>query len=531
MTKPRSKALVYHIAAERMQAVLGEVVKKELRCGYDAWMMAVSQHRLAGKYARLLILLELRVLAIFLFYYVRKRIRKRFLTWVEVTKTENERLEIARRYYAAIAIQKLVRGILARQRVARLMEQKKFQKLYNATICIQAFLRGRVYRLRYLQRTQLEREMKARLLLQRVERGRRGRKRARFERRKQDRASAATRIQCLYRCKVAEAAVAALRKERRQMIAATIMQALVRGFLGRARKERDRRALMQERAAVLLQALFRGVIVRMNRARKRAELMEYRYLRNKAALLIQKLYRGYRGRVMMRVRMIDRAKKMKRLNKAAVRIQCMVRVHQARIHVKRLKIEQREMWIVDARKCQEMWSEESGTWFYLDTETNLAEWNPNRRGYIKADGRLVLANGEIIVDPRNNNKSSKLDGAKLCSECDERIAIRQCNECGDQFCTKCYKTAHMTGSRKKHTWTNIGPIDCSECEMKLAERWCLPCDEGFCDGCWRRVHSKGKRRFHPFSTVEEDGVIDPRIFTIDGEQVRSLSLFSMMRLL
>jgi len=34
---------------------------------------------------------------------------------------------------------------------------------------------------------------------------------------------------------------------------------------------------------------------------------------------------------------------------------------------------------------------------------------------------------------------------KLCSECSERIAIRDCNECGDKFCTKCYKALHTTG--------------------------------------------------------------------------------------
>jgi hypothetical protein len=56
---------------------------------------------------------------------------------------------------------------------------------------------------------------------------------------------------------------------------------------------------------------------------------------------------------------------------------------------------------------------------------------------------------------------------KLCSECVLRTAIRFCNECGDKFCTKCYKDTHATGTRRKHTFSNIGPIDCTECELKL----------------------------------------------------------------
>lgn len=82
--------------------------------------------------------------------------------------------------------------------------------------------------------------------------------------------------------------------------------------------------------------------------------------------------------------------------------------------------------------------------------------------------------------------------------------------------------APFAGTRRSHTYKAVGPLDCTECELRLAERWCVSCDENFCDGCWRKVHSKGKRAFHPYSEISGEGRIDPRIFTMDGDQVRSV---------
>lgn len=146
---------------------------------------------------------------------------------------------------------------------------------------------------------------------------------------------------------------------------------------------------------------------------------------------------------------------------------------------------------------------------------------------------------EVVPDKKKNSR--------LCSECSSRVAIRSCNECGDKFCTKCYKYLHSTGNyfaytvltdflvvlimllynlfegtRRTHTFVAVGPLDCTECELRLAERWCVSCDEHFCDGCWRKVHSKGKRAFHPYSEISVEGRIDARIFTMDGDQVSSI---------
>eukprot|EP00596_Hydrurales_sp_CCMP1899_P000954 CAMPEP_0119055428 /NCGR_PEP_ID=MMETSP1177-20130426/75704_1 /TAXON_ID=2985 /ORGANISM="Ochromonas sp, Strain CCMP1899" /LENGTH=312 /DNA_ID=CAMNT_0007035951 /DNA_START=2607 /DNA_END=3545 /DNA_ORIENTATION=+ len=181
-------------------------------------------------------------------------------------------------------------------------------------------------------------------------------------------------------------------------------------------------------------------------------------------------------------------------------------------------------WIESARKWQEMWSEETNDWFYFNAETGESFWEPTRGGYKKVDGRLVLSNGAVVKDP-----AAKKDGDEdeyptdICSECNERFSIRACKECGDNFCTPCYKILHASGTRQNHTYSQLGPLDCSECERNLAERWCVTCDEGHCDLCWRKLHSKSKRRFHPFCKVFPGGRVGTVMTTIDGQEVSNSS--------
>lgn len=404
------------------------------------------------------------------------------------------------------------------ERVKKLREHRKYMRLYKSTIQIQAFIRGRIARLWYLNRMRHKIEARAAVHIQRMERGRRDRKLARIERRRRDKSRAATTIQNAQRTKLARIAYSQLKQEKIAKMASIAIQTRIRGILSRIRVRAMRDIRNKTLAAIAIQSIIRMTLTKMNMARKREEIAEYKRMRNAMALKCQKVYRGHRGRVKTRLKLVERNKRMRRLNGAALMLQCMVRCRQARDEVRKCKADRLNRWIEDARKWQEMWSDEGGCWFYLNIETGVSQWEPSKEGYIKADLRLVLANGEIIEDPGQVGKTKKGE-VKRCSECTERVAIRHCNECGDLFCTKCYKACHLTGNRKKHTWVATGPKDCSECEMKLAERMCVPCDEGFCDPCWRKVHSKGKRRFHPYSDVNEDGEVGSQIFTIGGEQV------------
>lgn len=369
------------------------------------------------------------------------------------------------------------------------------------------------------------------------------RKRVHTLRLKHNKALAATAIQKVARGRVARKRVVGIRATRRTHRAAVQIQKIVRGFVAR----RTISSILVNRArfkyAVRIQALMRGALARMNRERKVAELQEYRYVRYRAATLIQAAYRGYRSRLLVRMKLYKLRKVRSEQARAATAIITVVRGFLCRAYLRDLRAERRERWIAEARTWQEMWSDESAAWFYLNIVTGDALWEPSAEGYVKSDGSLVLASGEIIEDPRNKKppaegeeeddaeggpmaeegsgprKTDKKKGqSHLCSECSDRVAIRSCAECGDKFCTKCYKAAHATGSRRSHTYTAIGPLDCAECELLLAERWCVSCDEAYCDGCWRKVHGRGKRRFHPYSEVSPAGRVDARIYTMDGEQ-------------
>jgi hypothetical protein len=62
---------------------------------------------------------------------------------------------------------------------------------------------------------------------------------------------------------------------------------------------------------------------------------------------------------------------------------------------------------------------------------------------LNEDGEEIDSDAEdqeptaVVPDKKKNSR--------LCSECCSRVAIRACNECGDKFCTKCYKFLHSTG--------------------------------------------------------------------------------------
>ena len=155
--------------------------------------------------------------------------------------------------------------------------------------------------------------------------------------------------------------------------------------------------------------------------------------------------------------------------------------------------------------------------------TGESYWEPTQAGYKTSDGKLILANGDIITDSNNNNSNdddeNELLPIDICSDCNNRYSIRSCNECGDTYCTTCYKSSHLVGSRRNHTYVLLGPVDCIECEERLAQKWCLTCGESHCKVCWEKLHSKDKRRFHPFCIIYPNGRIGTKMMTNDGQEV------------
>ena len=284
--------------------------------------------------------------------------------------------------------------------------------------------------------------------------------------------------------------------------------------------------------------------MRIHKMKRIREAHEARERRERSARVIQSAYRGYQGRVLVKMMIFQNRKKRAKEYTAATIINCRMRIVICKALLREMKKERFEKWVADAKLWQETWEEESEMWFFLHRDTGESTWEPAKTGYTKVDGRLVLMNGTIINDPTQAGKKirynivgdpieddddtaveaeqpqlTKAQLSKLCSECQDRVAIRNCQECGDKFCTICYKKQHKLGSRRHHTYTPCGPIDCSECESCLADRYCVSCDESFCDEHWRKVHSKGKRLFHAYSDISEEGVIDSRVYTMDGKEV------------
>ena len=547
---PKAKELIFSVAAEALRKAMQPFLLYEMRRGLVAWNFAVRQERRQEKAGVFIRLLTVRNTLLALNTMVRRVLQYNFMLWTSFTASEVQRIRKERTINAVLKIQSQYRRRAAAKKVEILRQRRKYQKLYDSTIKIQSLFRGKLARWRFLRETRDKKQRLAATHIQRMMRSFLARKRVHILKMRKNKALAATTIQKIVRGRLATKRVQIMLRNKRHGKAATLMQSFVRGYLGRKHIARVLIEMAHFKYAVRIQAMVRGALGRIHLAKKIAAMQEYRYIRYKAATQIQATYRGYRCSVLYKMMMYKVNKTKKEEAKAATAINRIVRGFICRAYLRDLKKQQRERWIENARLFKETWADDSESWFYFNESTGEARWEPSALGYTKSDGLLVLASGEIIEDPLNVESTAKRErgedeynyddaaeeaaaaarlaaaekkkSSRLCSECMDRVAIRACAECGDKFCTKCYKHLHATGTRRNHTYTAVGPIDCTECELRLAERWCVSCDENFCDFCWRKVHSKGKRVFHPYSEVSIEGRIDPRIFTMDGDQVMKI---------
>ena len=523
---PKAKSFMFAMAAERMVTALQTCVLKELRRGMRAWKLAVKQEERKAMVDVYVRFHGLRYLAQSLKWLMHVALIKKWVKWVAHAQSETTRLRLIVENKAAVVIQTRARGMLARMRVSHLRKLKKYEHLYTACIEIQRMFRGKPVRWRYLAWKRSEKRRKRAIKIQSQWRRYLAAKRVRAIRFSLDKSYAATVINSLVRMYNAKIRVARIRQQRLHYYCAIQIQRVVRGFLGRCRVTKLLQDLEEFYAARLIQTRIRMFLARRFLIRKRIQTHAYWKMRAQAAVLIQKTYRGFRGRLKARVFTMEITRKRRRIFNAATKIINMCRAFVARRKLRRLKAERTTRWIAQARAWKEMWSEDAQDWFYYAEATQDSVWEPKKEGYTKTDGRVVLEDGSIIVDP---DVAAALDmdmmrmPKEMCSECNERYAIRSCNQCEDSYCTPCYKNAHATGTRKKHTYVAVGPVDCGECENLLAERWCVTCDEAHCDYCWRKLHSKGKRRFHPFCKVWPGGKVGKQMMTMDGEELTDTS--------
>lgn len=558
----RAKDLVLMLGAERMGKVISKIIENEQLRGFSAWKMYVQQEQQLERAGKLIRCLVLRNIIVAFNSMLRRLLQQNWAIWVQYTDRENQRLRKERVVHATILIQSIMRRYLARKRVKAIRQRRKYEKIYDATVRIQAVFRGKLQRWRFLRMRREKRYLSSTLLIQRVYRGYHARRRVAQIRLRRNRQFAATLIQKVIRSRLSRLRVARLKEENRRAQAATKIQSLIRGFLTRQNLAKIMIDRARHHAATMIQKRARGMITRHTLHRRIKEIREYRDGRNKAATRIQAAYRGYRNRVIVKIKLMQHRKEVRRKYAAATKMTTMVRGFLARRQLQSLRIHRYQSWLAMAREWQETWSDEASAWYYVNNSTGETLWEPSRNGYTKSDSRLVLYSGDIVDDPRNaplDNEEGDTDGqsqgsantfqrllamadqadseemkakttakmkgkrgwlsASLCSECSDRTAVRRCVDCNDDFCTKCYKSSHALGARRHHTFEPLGPKDCDECELLLAERFCVTCDENFCDKCWRSLHKHGKRIFHPYCDIDRDGKVDPRVFTMDGDEL------------
>jgi hypothetical protein len=520
LSNPKARTFISTMAADQMLSVIKNIGMRQIKRGFEAWKLNIRNQNLTVKAALFQRFQHLRNLSMLVDKLVIRIMGVKFYKWVRFCITMRTHEEMELKTAAVLLVQRVARGISSRVRVKKLRENQNFTKMHDSLVTIQALFRCKLQFWKYKKYCRNMLEDGSARTIQRVVRGHLGRRKAAKIRLFQNKELNAIMIQAVVRGLLGRKRADDMRVLRLKGEMALKIQILARSYISRKRVEKMKRDILENYASSRIQARIRGALARMNLHRRRKEAAEYQRERGRQTVLIQSVYRGHRARILFRYYMQERFELRALENSNAIILQCFVRCFVARARIRRLKERRFDTWVANAMTWKEMWAEDSSSWFYFNEQTEEALWEPPAGGYKKNDGQLVLANGEIIDEPDSTGKKRRAEGEEhLCVECVKRVAIRSCEECGDGFCTKCYKTTHATGSRKQHTWKPAGPIDCTECEEELAERWCVSCDEAYCDNCWRKVHSKGKRRFHPFSQVQEDGHIDNRIFTIDGEQV------------
>ncbi|GMF54977.1 unnamed protein product [Phytophthora fragariaefolia] len=220
----------------------------------------------------------------------RKVTRRKFGRW----KTEcilDARNEL---HSAAIEIQRVVRGDLARLLRIRLQEE-------IASIHIQALIRGRLARAFVDRKRQTRLEHEAACLLQRCYRGYTGKRLASALFKAQREALAACRIQRTFRNFQRRELLRVIQQTKLENDSAIVVQCCIRSYL--ARRERKRRATqrLRERSAVVLQRCTRGHLARRRVFKLREKIH--------AALTIQCFFRVCRSRG--RVHMLRKEKQFK----------------------------------------------------------------------------------------------------------------------------------------------------------------------------------------------------------------------------
>lgn len=434
----------------------------------------------------------------------------RWLKWGEVVlhyrKLERQKLEEK----SAVAIQNLCRSTAAK---ITAFCMKKLQELRAATY-LQAFAR-RIFALQVYRALQHERKLcNASMVMQCAYRCYHARYSLNQLRVRRMRRNSSIDVQRFFRGIRGRKLAYILAGKRRIFSAACAIQSMRRGICGREEARARKKIVKRNNASIAIQTFTRGYLSMERVKMLRLEAKRLMVLRKRMTIKLQRAYRSHQKHVLTKLEMATQVAVARRKFRAAARIQSIFRGVQARVLFSAMMEEHFNMMVTNARRWQETWGEDINCWYYYDTETEQTLWEPPASGYTKSDTRLVLQDGSVVDDPWS--EQAEIVHAK-CDDCDEAIATRQCDQCGDKYCTACYTRAHPKGGRRElHTYVHIGPIECEECCQEQAKKWCTMCDGPFCQSCFEKTHSRGYRSLHAHCNIYKSGNVSPRAWAPDG---------------
>ncbi|KAG6623744.1 Transcriptional activator Myb [Phytophthora cinnamomi] len=496
----------------------------------ERWKHAVAHEKQQEKLQAYLLYKGSKKLDLFLLNWSQRKLRQAWTKWWSDIVHEKALERSALELNAIQVIQRSWRAYRGRLFAYLLKMQKLIAKQTTAAIKMQRMFRGGIARKFFRLKRLDQRRQAMATRIQALARGYIIRKLAKQMRDQRKMHLVASRVQALYRGRKTRREVAIRRRTQRLTKAAILIQRRYRGRLGRATFIRRRLDRMRSIAATRIQTMARGRRARKKLASLREEKRKRQAIRRAAAIDIQRVYRGHRARLSTELKLMALRERNRMYAQAATKIQKLVRKRQAIRRVEQLRQERAARFVLQARTWVEYWNEDSAKWFYYNQETGEALWAPPATGYTKADGKLVLQDGKVI-DPSEDDITAILavqkapptlngtdnsdantkehedededdeDEDKLCVECEEEDARRQCAQCEDVFCDACYEKLHHSAKREKHTWKAIGSLRCIECEKMRATRWCSVCEDPYCLGCFTIIHSKGNKATHQWTDM------------------------------
>jgi hypothetical protein len=446
-------------ASKNLKHLGNRLRNKDLHHAFELWWSGVEKQRIAEEFER--------------HDHACRIIQRAARAYIAriVIRDLKSRLKRELKSRSAIIIQALFRGVSTRKQVSELLDQIEMNR---AVLCVQRAWRGRMGRIMYRESKKKARELWATKLVQNSWRGRHAR-----------------------------ALMATMREQRKRNHAAIILQSHFRRLLSRNLLKDKRSGAREHKMASRIQARIRGKFARRGvshlvEARDKRKKLEYQ-----AATTIQKMFRARKAYITYMLKLQAYRASMAKGNAAAMRVQAIYRGRLARRLVRDMSGENHDEMVERAREYTEIWDEDSQGYFYYNNYTEAALWEPPASGFTKADGKLVLRNGDVIPDPSIDPASN----AKKCIECTTEYASRYCTDCDDHYCDDCWTKTHSAGKRALHSFELTGPTKCVECSVDVAVMWCDDCDDPYCKDCYASVHKAGKRKKHKWTTIGADPVV------------------------